>query len=146
MVRNQTFIGADKAENQYYVRTEQIDGISKCVPSFSLINLFWFKSVIRILILIKVDCIISMQYLSAIVKLSLPIITMNVLPRLKAWIADCNFTNKMNIDLIQITVGWLNCILQKLSFSVVIVKEKRWVEFKAEVDSTSIPGKSLYNC
>ncbi|XP_023764265.1 uncharacterized protein LOC111912756 isoform X2 [Lactuca sativa] len=29
MVRNRTFIGADKAGNQYYVRTEQIDGIMK---------------------------------------------------------------------------------------------------------------------
>ncbi|KAI3755874.1 hypothetical protein L1987_55683 [Smallanthus sonchifolius] len=29
MFRNRTFIGADKAGNQYYVRTEQIDGIMK---------------------------------------------------------------------------------------------------------------------
>ncbi|KAM0029508.1 putative NADH dehydrogenase [ubiquinone] 1 alpha subcomplex subunit 12 [Helianthus debilis subsp. tardiflorus] len=29
MLRNRTFIGADKAGNQYYVRTEQIDGIMK---------------------------------------------------------------------------------------------------------------------
>lgn len=28
-IRNRTFIGADKAGNQYYVRTEQIDGIMK---------------------------------------------------------------------------------------------------------------------
>jgi NADH dehydrogenase [ubiquinone] 1 alpha subcomplex assembly factor 2 len=52
---NRTLVGVDKVGNRYFTRTEEIDGISKCVSPLPVVNLCLFFSLHLLLVCIFVD-------------------------------------------------------------------------------------------